>query len=335
MSTIPEFRFTEERQTDPCSGALLVTTVPSAADAERLAKICVEERLSGCVAIIPSISSVYRWNDAVTMEQELQIQFKTTHDALPHLRRRIIELHPYEIPAIIEINANFGAAYGRWLAEEIAPAKTPSVVILASGRGSNARALVNNQGPYRISTIISDNENAPVLSFAAEAGIKGLTCSRKAARSIAACQEKIATALVDLAPNLIVLAGFMQILKPWFVEQFGDRLINIHPSLLPAYPGLNTHQRALSAGETLHGATVHLVDSGVDTGPVIAQAPVPVLPADTSETLAARVLDAEHRLFPWVITAVAKGELSWPDKKPRFTEAAISSAKEYGFLLPE
>lgn len=328
------------------SGVMVLTTVPTIADAERLAAVCIEERLCGCVAMMPRVSSVFRWNNDVTTEEEFQLQCKTTVAALPHLRRRIIELHPYELPAIIEVPVSFGAMYGGWIADETSPTKTAtphdapqksspqkSIVILASGRGSNAQALIENQGFYRISAIITDTEGAPVLSRAAEAKIKGITCSRTAAGSLSACQEQIAATLFDLSPNLIVLAGFMQILKPWFVEQFKGRLLNIHPSLLPAYPGLRTHERVLSAGEPLHGATVHLVDSGVDTGPIIAQVPVSVLSNDTAESLAARVLSEEHRLLPWVVEAAIAGDISWTTQTPRFSESARAEAKLRGFII--
>ena len=323
------------------AGVMVLTTVPTIADAERLAAVCIEERLCGCVAMMPRVSSVFRWNNDVTTEEEFQLQCKTTVAALPHLRRRIIELHPYELPAIIEVPVSFGAMYGGWIADEASPKKTApshvapqkSIVILASGRGSNAQALIENQGLYRISAIITDTKGAPVLSRAAEAKIKGITCSRAAVGSLAVCQEQIAATLFDLSPDLIVLAGFMQILKPWFVEKFKGRLLNIHPSLLPAYPGLHTHERVLSAGETLHGATVHLVDSGVDTGPIIAQVPVPVLSNDTAESLAARVLSEEHRLLPWVVEAAMTGDISWTNQTPRFSESARAEAKLRGFII--
>jgi phosphoribosylglycinamide formyltransferase-1 len=171
-----------------------------------------------------------------------------------------------------------------------------SVVVLISGRGSNMRALVEAGLP--VSAVISNRPDAAGLAFARERGIATSIVDHTAFAAREAFDAALAAAIDRHAPRLVVLAGFMRILTPAFVARFAGRLLNIHPSLLPAFTGLDTHARALRAGVKVHGCTVHLVTSELDHGPIVAQAAVPVLPGDDEGTLAARVLAQEHRIYP-------------------------------------
>jgi phosphoribosylglycinamide formyltransferase-1 len=185
--------------------------------------------------------------------------------------------------------------------------------VLISGRGSNLRALVEAARrpdyPADIALVVSNEPAAPGLARAAEAGIATATIDHRAHPTRAAFEDSLTGALVDARIELVALAGFMRVLGGGFVERWRDRLINIHPSLLPAFPGLDTHARALAAGVKLHGCSVHFVREAVDHGPIIGQAAVPVLPDDRPETLAARVLAAEHRLYPVCLGLLAEGRL--------------------------
>jgi phosphoribosylglycinamide formyltransferase-1 len=183
--------------------------------------------------------------------------------------------------------------------------------VLISGRGSNLAALIaaakEERYPARIALVASDNPNAAGFAFARDAGIETAVVDRRAFKAKATFEAKLDAALRDAQVELVCLAGFMQLLSPAFVEGWRDRMLNIHPSLLPLFPGLDTHARALEAGVRVHGATVHFVRAEVDSGPIVAQAAVPVLPGDTTETLAARVLTVEHRLYPLALKLVAGG----------------------------
>ena len=179
------------------------------------------------------------------------------------------------------------------------------VVVLISGRGSNLRALVQGAQNYKIVGVISDNPSAAGLIFANEVSIPTTLLPRVAPAERDQYTTKLIEAIKSYKPTWIALAGFMQIIRPALLEAFKDRVINIHPALLPAFPGLDTHTRALAAGVREHGCSVHLVDSGVDTGPVIAQACVPVGPTMSVEQLSAHVLDCEHMLYPWVMNNLA------------------------------
>ncbi|WP_295645013.1 phosphoribosylglycinamide formyltransferase [uncultured Methylibium sp.] len=176
------------------------------------------------------------------------------------------------------------------------------IVVLISGRGSNlpsiAEACAREQWPAQLVAVISNRPEAAGLQVAAAAGIATQALDHRAFAGREAFDAALAEAIDAHAPDLVVLAGFMRILTPGFVERYAGRLINIHPSLLPAFPGLHTHRRALEAGCKLAGATVHYVTPELDYGPIIAQAAVPVRADDTEATLAARVLDAERRLYP-------------------------------------
>lgn len=181
------------------------------------------------------------------------------------------------------------------------------MVILISGRGSNMRAILRASLPCRIAAVISNRADAEGLALAREHGIPTAVVAHRDYADRAAFDAALAAAIDVHAPDFVVLAGFMRILTPEFVAHYRGRLINIHPSLLPAYGGLNTHQRALADGVKVHGCTVHFVTSDLDHGPIIIQAAVPVLINDTPETLAARVLHEEHRIYPQAIRWLCEG----------------------------
>lgn len=208
------------------------------------------------------------------------------------------------------------------------------IVVLLSGRGSNFKSLLEAAQHYKIVRVISNNADAGGLAIATDAGIPTRVVSRQAHPTLAAQKAEILRVAASAAPDLVVLAGFMQIIAPDFLAEFPRRVINIHPALLPKFAGLDTHARAISAGETEHGCTVHLVDSGIDTGETIAQATVPVAPDDTAETLGARVLVREHALFPWVVTTIARGDIALGTTPVTFSAAAREGAKARGFRLP-
>jgi len=183
------------------------------------------------------------------------------------------------------------------------------VGILISGRGSNMQALIKAAEdpayPAEIAVVISNRADAKGLDFAKGRGIATEVIDHKAYASRDAFDAALDQALKRHGVELVACAGFMRIMTDGFVKAWRDRMINIHPSLLPAYKGLHTHERALADGARRHGCTVHLVRSDVDTGPIIAQARVPVLKTDTPETLAARVLDAEHKIYPKALALLA------------------------------
>jgi phosphoribosylglycinamide formyltransferase-1 len=189
------------------------------------------------------------------------------------------------------------------------------IVILISGRGSNMQAIVEQAAsgelPVDIRAVISNRPDAAGLATAQAAGIHTETLDHRAFDGRDAYDSALQAAIDRHAPALVVLAGFMRILTPAFVQHYQGRLLNIHPSLLPAFRGLDTHVRALEAGAREHGASVHFVTEELDGGPVIAQIAVPVHPGDTAEDLATRVLEAEHRLYPTVIGWFASGRLRW------------------------
>lgn len=188
------------------------------------------------------------------------------------------------------------------------------VVILISGRGTNLQSIIDETRagrlPLDIRAVISNNPDAEGLARARAVGLPVEVVNHRAYADRAAFDDALRQAIDQHTPKLVVLAGFMRILGRAFIERYADRLINIHPSLLPKYPGLDTHARALAAGERVHGASVHFVTPAMDAGPVIIQATVPVLPGDTPETLAARVLKEEHRIFPLALRWFAEGRLS-------------------------
>lgn len=192
-----------------------------------------------------------------------------------------------------------------------------NIVILISGRGSNMEALIAERDagrlPVNIAAVISNRPDAKGLETAAKAGIATRCLDHKAFADRAAFDTALAACIDEFAPDLVVLAGFMRILTPDFVRHYEGRLFNIHPSLLPSFPGLHTHQRALDEGVRIHGCTVHFVTAELDHGPVVIQAAVPVLDGDDEAALAARVLRQEHRIYPQAVRWFAEGRLSLVD----------------------
>jgi phosphoribosylglycinamide formyltransferase-1 len=189
-----------------------------------------------------------------------------------------------------------------------------NIVILISGRGSNmesvVRACAAEQWPARIAAVISNKADAKGLQFAQAHGIPTAVVPNKEFASREEFDAALQKVIDGFAPDLVVLAGFMRILTAPFVEHYAGRLLNIHPSLLPHFPGLATHRQALEAGVPEHGATVHFVTAQLDHGPVIAQARVNVLPGDTEDTLAARVLVEEHKLYPHAVRLFVEDRLN-------------------------
>lgn len=187
------------------------------------------------------------------------------------------------------------------------------IVILISGRGSNMEAIVQAAAaegwPAQIAAVVSNRPQAQGLQYAAARGIATAVVDHKAHASREAFDTELARVIDGFAPDLVVLAGFMRILTPAFVTHYAGRLLNIHPSLLPAFPGLHTHQRAIDAGCKLAGATVHFVTPELDHGPIVIQAAVPVLPQDTEAALSARVLVQEHRIYPRAVRWFVSGRL--------------------------
>ncbi len=194
-------------------------------------------------------------------------------------------------------------------------------VILISGRGSNMEALIAARDcgtlPVDIAAVISNRPDAAGLATAAAAGIAVRCIDHKAFAGRDAFDAALAGCIDGFAPDLVVLAGFMRILSDGFVHHYAGRLMNIHPSLLPAFPGLHTHRRALAEGVRIHGCTVHFVTPALDHGPVIIQAAVPVLDSDDEATLAARVLRQEHRIYPQAVRWFAEGRLRLADDRVR------------------
>lgn len=188
-----------------------------------------------------------------------------------------------------------------------------SLVILISGRGSNMRAIVDTAArekwPVRVAAVISSRPDADGLAWAAQRGIPVESIDHRGHASREAFDAVLAQSIEKHAPDVLALAGFMRILTADFVARFEGRLLNIHPSLLPAFPGLHTHRQALQHGVKIHGCTVHFVTAQLDHGPIIAQSAVPVLNDDDEATLAARVLAEEHRIYPRAIRWLVEGRL--------------------------
>jgi len=206
-------------------------------------------------------------------------------------------------------------------------------VILISGRGSNMQALLEANLPVAFACVISSRPDAAGLAFAAGRGVATAVVDHKAYPDRAGFDAALAVEIERHAPDLVILAGFMRVLTDDFVRRYQGRMINIHPALLPAFPGLHTHERALQAGVKLHGCTVHYVTPEVDVGPIIVQAAVPVLADDTPETLAARVLKQEHRIFPRAVAWIAAGRV---DLRPDGTVAVrgVSGGADVALISP-
>ena len=211
-----------------------------------------------------------------------------------------------------------------------------NIVILISGRGSNMEALIAARDagnlPVNIAAVISNRPDARGLETAAKAGITTHYVDHKAFAGREAFDAALAECIDQFQPDLVILAGFMRILSEGFVRHYEGRLINIHPSLLPSFPGLHTHQRALEEGVRIHGCTVHFVTPALDHGPVIIQAAVPVLDGDSEDDLAARILIQEHRIYPQAVRWFAEGKLSLDNGRVRLAETQSNQA---ALIAPE
>lgn len=202
------------------------------------------------------------------------------------------------------------------------------VVVLISGTGSNLLALLEQAAlpgaPYAVVGVVSNRADAAGLAHAAAYDVATRVVDHRDFADRAAFDVALAERIDDFRPDLVVLAGFMRVLTAGFVERYAGRMINIHPSLLPAFQGLHTHRRAIEAGATEHGASVHFVTAELDGGPVIAQARVAVAPNDDESTLAARVLEREHRLLPRVVHWFTQGHLRLQDAQVWFDGAPLT-----------
>jgi len=202
-----------------------------------------------------------------------------------------------------------------------------NIVILISGRGSNMEAIVRAAVPgARIAAVIANRPDASGLVFAREHGIEAVCLDHKGFADRAAFDEALRERIDGYTPDLVVLAGFMRVLTENFVRHYEGRLINIHPSLLPAFPGLHTHRRAIESGATVHGATVHFVTAELDSGPVVVQAAVPVLPDDDESALAARVLREEHRIYPQAVRWIVEGRTRIDGQRVHVQDSARDQA---------
>ncbi|MEP7067746.1 MAG: phosphoribosylglycinamide formyltransferase [Usitatibacter sp.] len=180
-----------------------------------------------------------------------------------------------------------------------------------SGRGSNMRSIVEAKTGLEVRRVISNRPDAAGLEWAASQGLRTQLVDQKAFASREDFEGALAQAIDADSPRLIVLAGFMRIFTRGFIERYPRRILNIHPSLLPSFPGLHTHRQALAAGVKVHGATVHVVTPALDSGPIVIQGAVPVLAGDDEESLAARVLAVEHRIYPQALRWFAEGRIEF------------------------
>lgn len=208
-----------------------------------------------------------------------------------------------------------------------------TVAVLISGRGSNLQSLIEAcaapEFPAEIKLVISNRADAGGLAHAAQAGIPSAVIPHRDYPSRETFDAALTAALEQAGAELVCLAGFMRLLTPGFVARWRDRLVNIHPSLLPAFPGLDTHARALAAGVRFAGCTVHFVRAEMDNGPIIVQAVVPVLDGDDADSLAARVLAAEHKAYPLALKLIGEGRVTM-----RGERVAIAGAKRAAPALP-
>lgn len=204
-----------------------------------------------------------------------------------------------------------------------------SLVILISGRGSNMQALIEAKLPVRIAAVISNKPDAPGLEIAKMHGCETRVLDQRSYFERRAFDAALADAIDAYEPDLIVLAGFMRILGDDFVDRYRGKLMNVHPSLLPAFPGLHSHRQALQEGVKIHGCTVHFVTSQMDRGPIIVQAAVQILPDDTEETLAARVLQQEHRIYPAAVRWFMEDRLKLSDNHVEVSNAGIDNSVLY------
>ncbi len=210
------------------------------------------------------------------------------------------------------------------------------IAVLASGRGSNLRAIAHaidaGQCGASLVAVASDKPDAPALAFAVERGVPTAVVSPKQYATREAWDAALAETVASFSPDLVVLAGFMRIVGASMLARFPHRIVNVHPALLPSFPGAHGARDALAKGVRISGCTVHLVDAGVDTGPILAQAAVPVLPGDDEASLQARIQRCEHRLLPRVLHAIARGELTLGER-PSF--AAGVSFDERPLFAPD
>ena len=212
------------------------------------------------------------------------------------------------------------------------------IVALISGRGSNMRALVEHgresRRAYDVVAVLSDRPAARGLEVARELGVPARAII-PVSNDRAKYEGALAAAIDERAPALIALAGFMRILSPGFIGRYAGRILNIHPSLLPRYPGLHTHRRVLEAHDAQHGATVHFVTEELDGGPSIVQARIRVRPQDDEESLAARVLAAEHHIYPLAVGWYCEGRLRYAEGRAWLDGAALSSPVQYGGIYAD
>jgi phosphoribosylglycinamide formyltransferase 1 len=204
-----------------------------------------------------------------------------------------------------------------------------TLVILISGRGSNMRALLEAGLPIDRAVVISSNPDAEGLEIAESLGVRVSCIDHRDFQNREAFDAALAAEIDRYQPDLVALAGFMRILTDDFVLRYQGRLINIHPSLLPAYPGLHTHRRALQDGVKIHGCTVHFVTAAVDHGPIVIQAAVPIMPDDTHQILAGRVLHAEHRIYPQAVRWFLQGRLKLSGQMVTVSRAAVHDSVIY------
>ena len=200
------------------------------------------------------------------------------------------------------------------------------IVILISGRGSNLQSILDAKLDAQIAAVISNNPAARGIDIARSAGVDTAVIDHRAFPDRASFEAVLADKVDSYRPDLLVLAGFMRILTEGFIKRFKNRIMNIHPSLLPAFPGVDTHRRALHEGVRIHGCTVHFVTPDLDHGPIVVQAAVPVLPGDDEDRLAARVLEQEHRIYPEAIRWYLDGSLRFDGN--RVTVSAGRSAPD-------
>lgn len=215
------------------------------------------------------------------------------------------------------------------------PQQKLPIVILISGRGTNMHAIAQQAAsgavPVEVRAVISDKAEAAGLATAASMNIPTRSLSAREFPDRASYDQELAALVASFEPQLVVLAGFMRILSPGFIAAFADRILNIHPSLLPLYRGLHTHRRALEAGDALHGCSVHFVTEELDGGPLVIQAQVKVRPDDSENTLSARVQQQEHRIYSQAIDWFARGRLqlreqrAWLDGRPLDAPVVISA----------
>jgi phosphoribosylglycinamide formyltransferase-1 len=207
------------------------------------------------------------------------------------------------------------------------------IVVLISGRGSNMRALVERSHHpamgYEVAAVIADQPAAGGLAIARDLGVPAHLVAADKSLARARYDEQLAAAIDPYAPALIVLAGFMRILSPEFVSRYEGRMLNIHPALLPKYPGLHTHQRAIDARDDQHGATVHFVTAELDEGPAVIQARIRVEPEDDAQSLAARVQVLEHRIYPIAVRWFCAGRLRYAAGRAWLDGAALESPVMY------